>query len=303
MNNKRTKAYLMLILVALIWGSAGPVIKYTLGGISTLNFLIYRFTLSSLVAIVSSKFLKVRLFPTRKNLFLGLIYGFLTSTVALGFLFMGLAKTTVLDMTLIAITAPLLITVAGVIFLKDHITKREKIGIGIAFAGSSLAVIQPLVQNGESLSQLSGNIFVILYLLTNTVSVVLIKKLLRRGVSPLTLTNTSFIVGLVSLIPISILINNNFYFALTTLPLTYHLGVIFMALISGNLAYTLWTRGQKTIEVSEASLFTYLQPIFSAPLAVFWLGEKISLVLIFGFILIALGVFIAEFKHNRKVVD
>jgi len=71
-----------------------------------------------------------------------------------------------------------------------------------------------------------------------------------------------------------------------------------MALLSGNLAYYLYVRAQKTIEVSEAVLFNYLQPLFTIPLAIFWLGESLSTSFIIGAIIIAFGLVIAEYKHS-----
>jgi drug/metabolite transporter (DMT)-like permease len=71
-----------------------------------------------------------------------------------------------------------------------------------------------------------------------------------------------------------------------------------MAVFSGNIAYFLWHKAQKTIEVSEAGLFTYLQPIFAIPLAVLWLQETVSLPLLVGGVVTATGVFIAEYKKN-----
>lgn len=76
-----------------------------------------------------------------------------------------------------------------------------------------------------------------------------------------------------------------------------------MALLSGSLAYFLFNKAQKTIEIGEASLFAYLYPIFSTPLAVLWLGEKITPIFMVGAIIIALGVFVAEVKKNRYNTD
>ena len=73
-----------------------------------------------------------------------------------------------------------------------------------------------------------------------------------------------------------------------------------MALLSGSLAYYLYVRGQRTIEVSEAVLFNYLQPLFMVPLAVFWLGEKLSATFLIGAVIIAAGLFIAEYKKGNK---
>ena len=122
MNPHRLKAYFLLTIVTIIWGVAEPVIKYTLGGFPPLLFLTYRFGLSTLVALITFSLFGFH-FPKGNKLRLELcLYGFVTSTLSLGLLFFGLEKTTVLDATLITLINPLLISFAGVYFLKEHIT-------------------------------------------------------------------------------------------------------------------------------------------------------------------------------------
>ena len=72
-----------------------------------------------------------------------------------------------------------------------------------------------------------------------------------------------------------------------------------MALISGTLAFYMSNKAQKSIEIGEQSLFAYLYPLFSLPLAVLWLGEKIMPIHIIGGIIIVIGVAIAEIKKRR----
>ncbi len=302
MNPHRARAYLMLLFVAFFWGIAGPIIKFTLGDLPTLPFLTYRFFLSTVAVLAILPFSHFKI-PKSKGVFLlTLLYGFTTSTVALGLLFWGLEKTTALDMALITSTAPLLIAVAGAHWLKEHITKREKIGMSIAFLGTSITILEPLLENGFKSGQVSGNFLMLLYLLVNTVSAVLAKILLRKGVSAFTLTGVSFTGGFLTILPLSI----TFYglspmlIKIQDMTLPYHLGVIYMAIISGNLAYFLANKAQKTIEIGEAALFTYLNPLFALPLAIFWLKEKISLPFIFGAVFISIGVIIAEYKKPRK---
>src|SRR3989344_5161458 len=97
MNSHRARAYIYLLIVAALWGAAGPVIKYTLAGIDPLPFLAYRLGVSALFSL------------------------------ALGILFIALDKTTVLDLTLIGVIGPMIVTAGGAIFFHDHITRREKI--------------------------------------------------------------------------------------------------------------------------------------------------------------------------------
>jgi drug/metabolite transporter (DMT)-like permease len=73
-----------------------------------------------------------------------------------------------------------------------------------------------------------------------------------------------------------------------------------MALLSGSLAYFLYQKAQKTIEASEATLFSYLSPLFAIPLAVFWLKEEITIFYLLGAVIVAIGVIIAESKRRKK---
>ena len=85
---------------------------------------------------------------------------------------------------------------------------------------------------------------------------------------------------------------------LTTASPTVWLGILYMALISGNLAYIINNMGQKTIELSEAATFAYLYPLFSAILAIALLQDKLTLPLILGSIITLSGVVIAEWKKK-----
>jgi len=296
MNPHRLKAYFLLLVVTVIWGVAGPVIKFTLGGFPPLLFLTYRFGLSTVVAVILFAFLGFHFPKDRKVQFGLLLYGFITSTVTLGFLFFGQEKTTALDAALIILINPLLISLAGVRFLKERITAKEKLGIVIAFVGTILTIIEPFLQNDHSLAGFSGNILVFISLLTATWGAILAKKLLRAEINPLTMTNVSFIVGFITLLPFALPL---IHYSSFNIHYSYHLGVVFMALVSGSLAYFLANKAQKTIEIGEAAVFSYLQPIFAAPLAVAWLGEAITPTFLLGATIITIGVVIAETKKKR----
>ena len=78
-----------------------------------------------------------------------------------------------------------------------------------------------------------------------------------------------------------------------------HLAVIYMAIFSGAIAYILYQKAQKTIEASEASIFNYLPPIITAPVAMLWLHEKLTTPYIVGSAIIAVGVILAETKKKK----
>jgi drug/metabolite transporter (DMT)-like permease len=195
-----------------------------------------------------------------------------------------------------------LTALAGAWLLKETITKRERLGMSLAFVGTLVTVFEPVFA-GKDDFQVSGNLLVVGYIVVMAYAAVLAKKLVRKGVDALALTNISFIIGLVTILPFTLAqtIPSQLLSTIYQLPPAYHAGVWYMAAISGTLAYALWVRAQKSIEVSEAGLFAYLTPIFAAPLGILLLGEQLNLALVLGVFLIIVGVVFAEAKpksHN-----
>src|SRR4030067_2503888 len=190
MNPHRLHAYILLLIVTVIWGAESSVIKFTLEGIGPVSFLVYRFAISSLVALFAVKSI-INIFHHIKSgkEWLGIIlFCFLSTTFALGFLFLGLEKTTVVNSSLLTLAGPLLTILAGEFFLKEHITHREKIGISIAFAGTLLTLIEPIIESNGKIGNFEGNLLIILYLVGDITSVIFLKKIIRNNVSPYALT-------------------------------------------------------------------------------------------------------------------
>jgi len=302
MNPYRLRAYILLLIVSVIWAIAGPVIKFVLSEIPPLLFLTYRFLLSSAFAIPYFIIAKPALPKKKLDWIYLLVYSLLTSSVTLGMLFFGLNNTTVLDMSIITLAVPLVIAIAGIFFLNEHITKREWGGMTVAIFGTALTIIEPLLSSKTNGVRLSGNLLIAGYVAVNAVSVVISKKLLRKGVSPSLMTNFAFIVGFLSLAPFLLFSSSlsSISIILKGASATSHLGVAYMALLSGTLAYWMSNKAQKSVEIGEAALFSYLYPLLSIPIAVLWLNEIITPIFIVGAVIILSGVIVAEYKKPKK---
>jgi drug/metabolite transporter (DMT)-like permease len=196
---------------------------------------------------------------------------------------------------------PVLAAIAGAMFLKERVTSKEKTGLSIALFGSLVITFEPLL-NGSSqhLGSILGNLLLIASRLTDTASTILAKTILRLKISPIALTHISFITGLFTIIPVILLFHTpqQVFSSLTSAPLSAHLGVVYMSLLSGTLAYTLFHMAEKTIEISEVTLSYYLHPVFSAPLSFFWLKEPITPAFIVGCLIVAFGVIVAGKKSS-----
>lgn len=304
MDPKRLKAYFLLTLVAVIWGVAGPVIKITLPSYSPFVFLTYRFLVSSLVLIPIYLVFKPKWPNSKKEIIILTIVGLVGSTINLAFTFYGFLYSTVLDATILSNTGPIFVVAAGALFLKEKITSREKLGIFITFIGALSIVIEPLLKLGNTNHNLLGNLLIIGANLSWVAYVILAKYSLKYKVDTLLLVTYMFFLGLITSFPFAIIQSKgitNLFLIISTAPPIAHIGVWYMAILSGALAYFLYQDAQKSVEASEATLFGYLSPLFAMPLAIFWLHEKITLPFVIGTLIVATGVLIAEYRKNSKL--
>lgn len=286
MRKDRNVAYLVLLATAIIWGIATPVIKYTLGFISPFSFLFYRFALASLLVIIPLylRFKKIK--PLKKDYLKYLLLAFLSTSLNLILLFLGIQKTTAIDASIIAIISPVLIILGGAFFLKETITSREKTGIILILGGTFLAIIQPILGVKENpFINLIGNLLVLSSVFSWVAFTLLAKK--NKQLDPFLLTGFSYLLGLICVFP---------FFLAEKTPLSPQAlpGIIYMAVFSSILAYFFYLFGLSKIEASEATIFDYLKPLFSIPIAIIFLKEKITPFFLFGALLIILGVFICE---------
>ncbi|OGG23719.1 hypothetical protein A3A79_00740 [Candidatus Gottesmanbacteria bacterium RIFCSPLOWO2_01_FULL_43_11b] len=296
-----------MFIVSIIWGVAAPVIKFTLHDFPPLIFLSYRFAISSIIALIVFSVTKER-FSKKGKAVEGMIgYSLLAVPVALGLLFFGFDKTTSLTGNVLTAMTPMATVIAGVLLLREHVTGIERTGLTLAFAGTLVIIFGPLWHDGlgtdtSSLGSLEGNLLVIAAIIIDALSALLVKTTLRTGVSASSLTHLSFLIGFLAILPFALVTHGlpQIMSTITSAPITAHLGVWYMAILSGTLAYWLRNQAIKSIEVSEAVVFTYLYPLWAAPLSVYWLGEKITTPFLLGGSIIAVGVIIAEHKKRRN---
>lgn len=290
MKTDRQRAYLALLITAVIWGLAPPIIKHTLVFISPLEFLFYRFLIASLFFFFPLWQQLKKQPPTRQEAVQYFLLGFLGTPLTLWLLFTGLAKTSAINGSIIWVIAPLLVVVGGGLFLKEKITCLEKTGILMTLTGALVTVIQPLGQNDLlSGSHLKGNFLVLAGTSVWALFTLLAKK--QHQLDAFILAASSFFIGLFFFLPFW-LAHGPAWPVLSAWP-----GILYMAILGSAIAYFTYLYGVAKIEASEATIFTYLQPLFGVTLAFFWLKETVTPLFLLGAFLIISGVFVCQKKE------
>ena len=282
----RHLAYLLLLLNAALWGAAPPIIKNSLHYVSPSAFLFFRFLIASL--LFTPIFLKAKKKHIHKtNPWLLVSLALLGTPLTLYPLFLGLNLTSSMEGSLIESSSPMFTILGGLIFLHEVIKPKEWVGLILAVGGTLLLTSEPLLTgNLTPFTSFTGNLLIVLSNIIWAAFLLLSKK---TKTNPSQLTFYSFLVSIPFFLLLTIFENQSFALDPRSIP-----GILYMAVFGSIVAFWAYQEGQKRIEASEAAIFSYLKPLFTLPLALFWLKETISPITWISALIIALGVYISE---------
>lgn len=287
-------AYILLILATFLWGIGGPIIKYSFQFVTPNEFLFWRFVIAIIVSLPFAIWY-FKKHPLSKNLIPKvIILSLLGITFNLSLVFWGLNLTSIVEASIIGSLTPLLVAVAGALFLGERLTRRKEIGISLAISGTTLAVLTPILDQGFLRGQtLLGNLLILLGSLGWVCFVILSKKWESPSLKPFHIVIASSWVAVLGFFIISWAETGNPK-EILEFPGKIIWAITYMAVFGTLIAFSLYELALKKIEAGQADLFNYLGPVWSIPLAIVWLGEKFEPHLILSAVLILTGVFLAE---------
>ncbi len=297
--------YVALILAHLIWGANFVVAKITLQEFPPMSLALFRFAFACIL-LTPFFFAQRRQFKIeRADLPKLILVGILIITLNITFFFEGITRTTAINASILTMFIPILSVLLGWWFLKEKIYLINLLGIFIGLFGAIVVIeIPQLLLGNFSTQQLLGNVLIILASLMWVAGAVISRQMLAKYPSMI-VTAIAFLVGTITfLLPAGkeYLENPNWPAQVTFLGL---LGLAYMTLLSSVSAYFLFEWGLSKTSVIKADLFQYIEPGVATILAITILGEKASIPLMVGSILIIAGVYLGtlakEIHHRRKI--
>ena len=282
------KAIIGLIICNIIWGAASPIFKWALLDIQPFTLAFLRFFLAALILfpfVIHTLHIERRDFP---KLIAHSVFGI---TINIAFFFLGLRYTQSINAPIIASIAPIIIILGSWLFLHEKPRLKVVIGTTLALLGIGAIVLQPLIEHGLS-SSLLGNAFFVIATLGTVGHALLLKKFIEKY-RPLSITFWSFAIGAVSFLPLFLLEIEQYGFVsqLTTPGIV---GIVFGALFSSAIAYSLFNWGLKMLPASQVGVFLYIDPVASILVAAPLLGEKPTIAYAVGAVFVFSGIGIAE---------
>lgn len=267
--------YLQLILCALLWGLAGPIIRWS--ELPSLSVIVIRFSLPLLLSYAVLRWIeRTRPQPITWALFAVSVLTVLANAAyACAFAF-----TTISNVLLILYTRPVLTTLMASLILGEHVPRQLWGLLLIAFLG--VAIIMSEHQLSFADSDLIGMLLALVTAALSGLSWAIVKKYNAASSSPTQVIFHQHLVGgLLALLWLP--------FVIQAAPVKGLAIASLYPILVGFVALQLYFSALKVVPLSRTMPITYLEPVVAVLVGVLCFGEQITLKLIVGGALILCG--------------
>ena len=233
----------------------------------------------------------------KKNILLMTIISILGVTIFNSFTYISLQTTMVINSTLMASVAPVMMIGFSWLIFRTKTTTLQFTGIVLSLLGAFAIVLKGDLNNLYNLYFTAGDLWMLGAVVSWCLYSVLLKKIDSKT-SQLANLEVMIIIGVIFIIPFYIMESfNSTYLPSTGLDLAI---ISYVAVFASIVAFFSWNKGVSIIGPNRASLFLHLIPVFSAIWAVSFLNEKFAFFHVIGVLFILSGIILSNIKLSNE---
>jgi drug/metabolite transporter (DMT)-like permease len=278
-----SSAWVLLILVVLIWGTNWPIMKIGLRSIDPLWFTVARLFIALIAISILLLFLGRLKLPHKQDIPIVLGVGLMQFAGFLTLINLGLMEVNAGRAALLAYTTPLWVTPGAYFILKEPLSRIKLLGVGVGLCGL-LTLFNPLGFDWSNDSVVKGNAILLLAAFIWALSILHVRHHQWKA-SVLELAPWQILVGLLIVVPFA-------WFA-ETRPTIWSTELAIILLYNGVMSTALaqWAslRVTQMLPATTVSLGFLMVPLIGVLSATIWLNEPLTVTLSIGAALIVGG--------------
>lgn len=285
-----TNAALFLTLTMLFWAGNFTIGRWISGTVPPFTLTAIRWTGAALIVLALAWRHVTRDWPTiRAKPGVVILLGVIGSGSFNALQYLALGYTTATNAGIINSTSPAMIVLASYLISREPVTPRRLAGIAVSFAGVLVVLAKG---DPRLLASLDFNRGDIIFLVAMALWAVYTALLARRpAIGGLSFVAVSFVIAALINIPIAAA---ELALGARVVPsVGAYAAVAYTAIFPSVLAYLMFNRGVEIIGPARAGAFMHLVPLFTATLAIAFLGEVPAAYHAVGLVLILSGVWLA----------
>lgn len=300
-NSGKTPVWLYFLLMGLmlVWGYSFVAIKELLTELSAIDLTVIRFlfVFIAIVIFMMIDFSRGKSWPRldKRLLWKFVLLGFLGVVAYHVALNIGEQYTTATVASIIVFTAPVFTLILARVMLNEKITLTKGTGVVIALIGVLVIVLIGKDPATLNLNSIKGGFIVLISPISWALYTVLSKRYTDSSdsIEPLYLSLYTMLFGSLILL---FFIKSGTISALLSLSFKAYINIFILSIVSSFSGYIIWVFSLKYMEASRLSVFLYLIPVYTYISSEIFLEEPITFPIIFGSLLVFLGIWLAEKK-------
>lgn len=281
---------IVLVIIALLaWASAFAVIRVAAREYSPGAMALLRFMVASGVLVSLAPRFGVRIPDRRDWPGLGAM-GFCGIVVYHVALNAGERTVTAGSAAFLVNISPIFVSIFAVLFLKERLSVLRWLGIAICFGGASVIALSE--KGGASGVLSKGALLILLAALGASLYMILQKSYLKKyrafEMTCYAIWGATFIL---------LIFAPQLFQEVQSASRAVTLGVVYMGVVPGALAYAIWANVLRRMKASSAASLLYLVPLLSLGLAWLLLREVPSTPAVIGGVIILSGVAVVNWRR------
>lgn len=295
MENKKVIGHFAALLTILIWGTTFISTKILLINFKPVEILFFRFVMGFLILlIIAPKQLKTKSCKEELTFILAGLCG-----ICLYYLLENMALTYTLasNVGVIISVAPFFTAILAHLFTKSE----KKLSVQF-FAGFVVAMIGIVFIsfNGKNLElNPLGDLLAIIAAFVWAVYSILTKKISSFGYPVILSTRRTFFYGILFMIPTLFFFDYQPDLSHFT-EITCLFNILYLGFGASALCFVTWNFAVKELGAVKTSVYIYMVPVITVITSVLILHENLTLLAGIGTMLTLIGLFLSEYKLNRK---
>ncbi|WP_232697762.1 DMT family transporter [Brevibacillus daliensis] len=285
----------LLLLTSILWSGNFVVSKLMVDYASSMTLTNLRYIIAVIILLPIVYATEKRLLPPRRAIIPLILMG-ATGVVGFNlFLFWALERTAATNVGLLSTLNPLSIAIFSFLILREKIRPLQMLAMVISLAGVLIVLSKGDLRLLFSLTFNSGDLFMLCAVATWGLYSVS-SKWAMRDVSPMMSTLYAGIFGVMMLLPFSLQ-----SFTITAIDATFVWGILYISIFATVISMVTWNMGVKHVGGTTSGMFLNFNPVFTAILAFFMLGEQLTWVQLLGSIIVIVGCYLFAKWKERPV--
>ena len=290
MSKRKTVAgHVLAALAQLMWGTTFVASKVLLRYYTPAQILMIRAILAIIAMYIACP--HIIKFESLKKEILFALAGLTGITIYFLLENTALTYTYASNVGIIVACAPFFVALACSIFFdNEKISKKFIIGFFLAITG--IAIVSLNGQKEVGLNPL-GDMMAVFAMVSWGLYSTIVKKIDEWGYNPIMVTRRIFIYAVILLIPALLIQGETFDLNSLVIPRVAG-NFLFLGIFGSAIGFITWNYCTRVIGAIKTSVYVYLSPITTLLLSAIILHEKLTLLSVFGIILIFTGLIIAQ---------